>query len=315
MISGAPTWRGIALVAFVTLSLAVFGIALELPYTAQAEIRGTVESAVSDRVTVTISADGASQTVQVPPQSERPPDEPPGVEYAIPLESGGEYNVSGESHDVRYAVVPVENGTQDDLPLDQLENVTQTVTVTEGEPTSGVDFVVLPRDGPIEERPPPVRDGDGGGLSLPVPGPLVIAVVVLTMIVALALQFVRAAPAPAVAVDRRDEDTSDAEEVRTIAGQAADRIADAGSVENEVYRAWFEMTRALDVAAPETLTPGEFERAAIDAGFPPAAVAQLTDLFNEVRYGGANPDVHAEEAVETLRAIETATADRGEDDR
>ena len=90
-----------------------------------------------------------------------------------------------------------------------------------------------------------------------------------------------------------------------VAGDAADRITDAVDVENEVYRAWREMTTHLDVENPESSTPAEFAAAAEAVGMDDAHVAELTDLFREVRYGGADATEDRERrAVDALRDIE-----------
>lgn len=100
-----------------------------------------------------------------------------------------------------------------------------------------------------------------------------------------------------------------------VAGEAADRI-ESGDVdtENEVYRAWREMTGFLDVPNPRTATPAEFREAARDAGMTRSEVDVLTDLFREVRYGGESPTADREAAaVDALRAIEDAYGERGGD--
>jgi len=97
------------------------------------------------------------------------------------------------------------------------------------------------------------------------------------------------------------------ERIGRLAGAAADRIESDESVdaENEVYRAWRRMTESLDVNAPETTTPREFERTAVDAGMARDDVATLTSLFEAVRYGGREATEETERrAVETLRRIE-----------
>jgi len=77
-------------------------------------------------------------------------------------------------------------------------------------------------------------------------------------------------------------------------------------VENEVYRAWREMTGHLDVENPESSTPAEFAAAAESVGMDDAHVAELTDLFREVRYGGAAAtDDREQRAIDALRAIES----------
>lgn len=103
--------------------------------------------------------------------------------------------------------------------------------------------------------------------------------------------------------------------IATVAAEAADRI-ESGDVdtENEVYRAWREMTEFLDVQNPTTATPAEFREAARDAGMTAPDVAVLTDLFREVRYGGEAPTADREAtAVDALRAIEDAYGERGDD--
>ena len=98
--------------------------------------------------------------------------------------------------------------------------------------------------------------------------------------------------------------------VGAAAGRAADHIQERAAVENEIFRAWIEMTDHLDLDRPETLTPAEFAQRATAAGMEPAHVEALTDLFREVRYGGeaVTPEREAR-AVETLRKIEAAYAE------
>jgi len=94
--------------------------------------------------------------------------------------------------------------------------------------------------------------------------------------------------------------------VGRAAGRAADRIEGRPEVDNEVYRAWREMTGLLDVPTPETSTPGEFADAAVDAGLGNDDVADLTRLFEEVRYGGTPPtDEYERRAIAVFRRIET----------
>lgn len=102
--------------------------------------------------------------------------------------------------------------------------------------------------------------------------------------------------------------------IGAAAGRAADRLEREGAFENEVYRAWAEMTEPLSVDDPASSTPGEFAAAAVDAGMDREDVERLTRLFADVRYGGAAPTAEREAAaVETLRRIEDAYADGSED--
>jgi hypothetical protein len=116
--------------------------------------------------------------------------------------------------------------------------------------------------------------------------------------------------------------TSDVAAVAEAAGEAADRIesdegeaADAG-LDNEVYRAWAEMTRHLDVENPAASTPAEFADAAVAAGMDPADVTELTGVFEEVRYGHADATPALEDrALGALRRIEAAYGDGAAADR
>lgn len=114
------------------------------------------------------------------------------------------------------------------------------------------------------------------------------------------------------------EEEYDAHALRMLgqaAGAAADRIDESGDADNEVYRAWREMTEHIDVEHPEASTPGEFASAAIEAGMARPDVVELTAVFEEVRYGGLPPTEEAERrAVSALRNIESSYADWEEDE-
>jgi hypothetical protein len=97
------------------------------------------------------------------------------------------------------------------------------------------------------------------------------------------------------------------EAVGRAAGAAADRIEAGADADNEVYRAWREMTDRLAVPRTDATTPAEFADAAVAAGFEREDVAELTRLFEEVRYGDAPATADREErAVAALRRIERA---------
>ncbi|MFC7070559.1 DUF4129 domain-containing protein [Halobaculum lipolyticum] len=98
-------------------------------------------------------------------------------------------------------------------------------------------------------------------------------------------------------------------EVGARAGEAADRLESDADLENEVYRAWREMTAALAVDNPRSTTPAEFADAAVDAGMAREDVTALTEAFEAVRYGGAEATPEREAAaVAALRRIEEAYA-------
>lgn len=114
-------------------------------------------------------------------------------------------------------------------------------------------------------------------------------------------------------VPAREPDDSALAAVGAVAGEAADRIEGAADMDNEVYRAWHEMTTHIDVSNPDSSTPEEFATAAEDAGMDPEHVDELTQLFLDVRYGGDDATADREErAVAALRAIEDRYADGDE---
>ncbi|MFC7200600.1 DUF4129 domain-containing protein [Halospeciosus flavus] len=163
--------------------------------------------------------------------------------------------------------------------------------------------------------------GGGGGLgegtATAATVPTVLLFLAAVAIVGLGVVLVRASaddtaegeePEP----DVEPESEADLGAVGSAAGDAADRIEASAGVENEVFRAWREMTDHLDVRNPRSTTPAEFADAAREAGMDEAHVAELTDLFREVRYGDADPSPEREErALDALRAIEAAYGDAG----
>lgn len=142
----------------------------------------------------------------------------------------------------------------------------------------------------------------------PLLGLAVAGAFVLLVVAALATTVrMRSDGEPARAVTE-PEPAHDLAGVASVAGDAADRIeggdADPG---NAVYRAWTDMTDHLDVPNAHTASPAAFRATALDAGMAPRHVDTLTDLFREVRYGGAEPTPDREQrAIDALRAIEDA---------
>jgi len=114
------------------------------------------------------------------------------------------------------------------------------------------------------------------------------------------LVWVRARPAP-------DPLPRIAEEA-----QAALADLDAGAgVRDAVMRCYLEMSRVLEqergLARDEAMTPREFEAALQNVGLPREAVANLTRLFEAVRYGAARTGRREEEQARAcLSAIVAA---------
>ena len=147
-----------------------------------------------------------------------------------------------------------------------------------------------------------------GGAWTP-PSWLLLGGLLFTVGVAAVFLFVRSGDRePAVADEPRDEESDTLDRMGEAAGDAADRIDSSTDVANEVYRAWTEMVRHLDIDEPETVTPDEFKSNAIAAGMDPADVSELTRLFEEVRYGERDPGEREARAVSLLRRIEAAYA-------
>ncbi|QUO47535.1 MULTISPECIES: DUF4129 domain-containing protein [Halorubrum] len=104
--------------------------------------------------------------------------------------------------------------------------------------------------------------------------------------------------------DEADEEPPSLDAIGRTAGEAADRI-ESSNADNEVYRAWRDMTDVLDVDRPASSTPAEFATAAVDAGVDEEPVTALTEVFERVRYGGEDAtDDRERRAVEALRRIE-----------
>lgn len=156
-------------------------------------------------------------------------------------------------------------------------------------------------------------DGDGAVPATAVPTLALLSVALLAIGGALVTIF----SADAGEREPDPDDDRSAEERRSeigrAAGRAADRIEGGDDFENDVYRAWREMAAALPVDRPSSSTPGEFAAAARDAGVDADDAAELTELFEAVRYGGREATSDREErAVAALRRVESSYG--GDDD-
>lgn len=166
-----------------------------------------------------------------------------------------------------------------------------------------------------------ITDVAGDSLISPDVSPVLIVAVFGIALVAVAAVLFRASGDQTVTtLGEEEEDTGEQPDVADLAaaaGEAADRLEEHDvDVDNEVYRAWWEMTSLLNVPRPDSATPGEFAEAAIEAGLDETHVNDLTTLFEEVRYGRRDPESREERALEVFRAIEDEYGgSEGEDGR
>lgn len=182
----------------------------------------------------------------------------------------------------------------------------------------------LPDPGERGDESPPGISLPGVGVTVPIPvwefPPWLRTLLVATgalLALAVVLRSLRGAERAEHLDSVDDAPPADPEAaVADAAGQAAERLlADAdASVENEVYRAWREMTRAVDVDAPASSTPREFADAAVASGLDPGDVETLTALFEEVRYGGTRvTDQHREAVAAALEGVERRIHEQEDD--
>lgn len=153
--------------------------------------------------------------------------------------------------------------------------------------------------------------GGAGGGGLPTISAALIIILGTALVVAVVLLFRstgdQTEPADEPVEADVDEDSMMA--IGEAAGEAADRIEASAEADNEIYRAWREMTTYLDVPNPESSTPTEFADAAIEIGMDRDDVTELTDLFAAVRYGTTAPTEDREaRAVVALRGIQATYA-------
>jgi hypothetical protein len=153
--------------------------------------------------------------------------------------------------------------------------------------------------------------GEGTAATAPEPSLLLLAVVGIALVAAVAVVLRGTGDDVAEPDDAAGEagvlEAPSISGIAETAGMAADRIEESGDLENEVYRAWREMTTHLDAERPASSTPAEFREAAVADGMDRGHVDELTRLFEEVRYGGFEPTPERERrAVTALRAIEAA---------
>lgn len=157
-----------------------------------------------------------------------------------------------------------------------------------------------------------VNESTGGAVETATDPTVILVILAIAGLLAIGLAIRRDDISEAISLESKekdDETPTDRGQLGRIAGEAAERIEgqspDADSLENEIYRAWVEMTNQLDMADPETATPGEFATEAIEAGMSPADVHDLTELFESVRYGDQAPtSMREQQAIDILSRIE-----------
>lgn len=155
---------------------------------------------------------------------------------------------------------------------------------------------------------------NGGGGSTRIRSPAVGFAVLLILgavVAAVAYRFGRGDDGDTTADSDESEAESETDDegslaaVGRAAGRAADDVATDPEPANGVERAWRDMTAELSVDRPESATPSEFADAATAAGMSEADVDELTELFERVRYGGAEPTTERRaRATAALRRIE-----------
>jgi hypothetical protein len=105
-----------------------------------------------------------------------------------------------------------------------------------------------------------------------------------------------------------EETTIDAPTRATGGGSKPTDIVYDTDPDNEVYRAWLEMIDRLDLERTDATTPQEYADRARRAGVDAEAVTALTEAFERVRYGRADPEELADRARQALDRIEGGAA-------
>lgn len=90
----------------------------------------------------------------------------------------------------------------------------------------------------------------------------------------------------------------------------------ATASENEIYRAWLSVVDSLEAnedteTDTDTMTPGEIRDAALECGYDPETVDELTRLFEDTRYGARGLTAERERTASTLVRRLSLEADGG----
>lgn len=176
--------------------------------------------------------------------------------------------------------------------------------------------------------PPPDSTGGGGILpplpatsgDIPSPGsgnPQMIANFILSPIMFLLVLVVFVTILSLIAYFASSGDTS-AQSTTDPASANEEKLSSVGSttlsanttfnnpnkIDNDIYRAWYEMTTYLSIPNPATYSPAEIAAAAQNAGLNATQVDTLTTLFRNVRYGNHEiTEAKEQQAIDALREI------------
>lgn len=147
-------------------------------------------------------------------------------------------------------------------------------------------------------------DPGGPGASGTISPAVVVALFAVAIIGAVVMILSQSGDDDGTGDELLDENESDISSIRNIAGESADRIEanNEDRSSNVVYEAWSEMTTAL--GGDDSTTPEEFIDRAVGAGVGEEEARELTQLFEDVRYGNVDPEMHEDRALEVLRRIE-----------
>ncbi len=166
-----------------------------------------------------------------------------------------------------------------------------------------------------EQELPPVEIGapklgtEAGEALPPLPPPpsetfvMITSVVVVLAGVSLAVWFSRGILFP--------KNLKPLDQIGREAEQARSDLASGRDVEDVVIRCYRQMSRVAQesrkLQRSESMTPHEFRDSLTKAGLPAAPVQSLTQIFEDVRYGGLTPGpAERQAAIDSLTAIAAA---------
>lgn len=134
--------------------------------------------------------------------------------------------------------------------------------------------------------------------------PLVLAALGLVMALVIGVLWFGSGRGDETTDDLPPEETAIDTPTRTAeSGAQPTDIAYDTDPDNEVYRAWLEMVDRLDLDRTDATTAQEYADRARRAGVDAEAVATLTEAFERVRYGRAEPGELADRARAALDAL------------